>query len=202
MGQRAVREKALSRAAVAGAVLSTVATFVQMAALLLVTDASTLRVMAVPLLLGGATAVLYGLWFTWRSVRGATSTETNRGRAFNLTSAVIFGHGRHWNSARLRSYQPVVRFCGPNRGDGYCRFRRYTCARYRGRLHGCGRKNQSRASGVADSLRVDDEHDHKGCSGCNVTQQTICLGGNTRPGSGYRCCMDRGCTSMTDPARV
>jgi uncharacterized membrane protein (DUF4010 family) len=90
MGNRAVREPAMLRGAVAGAVLSTVATFVQMAALLLVTDKSTLRVMTLPLLLGGGTAVLYGLLFTWRSARGSQDVEPERGRAFNLTSALAF----------------------------------------------------------------------------------------------------------------
>jgi uncharacterized membrane protein (DUF4010 family) len=90
MGNRAVREPAMLRGAVAGAVLSTVATFVQMAALLLVTDKSTLRVMTLPLLFGGVTAVLYGLLFTWRSARGSEDAAPQRGRAFNLTSAAIF----------------------------------------------------------------------------------------------------------------
>jgi uncharacterized membrane protein (DUF4010 family) len=90
MGNRAVREPAMLRGAVAGAVLSTVPTFVQMAALLLVTDKSTLRVMTLPLLFGGVTAVLYGLLFTWRSARGSEDAAPQRGRAFNLTSAAIF----------------------------------------------------------------------------------------------------------------
>jgi uncharacterized membrane protein (DUF4010 family) len=90
MGNRAMREPATLRGAVAGAVLSTVATFVQMAALLLVTDSSTLRVMRFPLLLGGTTAVIYGLLFTWRSVRASPEAVPDKGRAFNLTSAVTF----------------------------------------------------------------------------------------------------------------
>src|SRR5262245_1903285 len=90
MGNRAVREPAMLRGAVAGAVLSTVATFVQMAALLLITDKSTLRVMTLPLLFGVITAVLYGLLFTWRSVLGSKDAAPERGRAFNLTSAVTF----------------------------------------------------------------------------------------------------------------
>jgi uncharacterized membrane protein (DUF4010 family) len=90
MGNRVVREPAMLRGAVAGAVLSTVATIVQMTALLSVTDKSTLKVMALPLLLGGVSAVLYGLLFTWRSACGSEDTTPERGRAFNLTSAVTF----------------------------------------------------------------------------------------------------------------
>jgi uncharacterized membrane protein (DUF4010 family) len=90
MGNRAVRDPATLRAAVAGAVLSTVATFVQMAALLFVTDKSTLIVMTFPLLLGGIAAVFYGLIFTWKSASGSEEAVPERGRAFNLTSAVTF----------------------------------------------------------------------------------------------------------------
>jgi uncharacterized membrane protein (DUF4010 family) len=90
MGSRALREPALSRAAVAGAVLSTVATLIQMAAVLWITDLPTLKAMALPLLLGGATATIYGLLFTWKSARGPAAANAEHGRPFKLTSAVLF----------------------------------------------------------------------------------------------------------------
>ena len=52
------------KAAVAGATLSTVATFVQLALLLFAVSPPTLGVMAPALAAGGITAAVYGLFFT------------------------------------------------------------------------------------------------------------------------------------------
>ncbi|HWO02538.1 MAG TPA: DUF4010 domain-containing protein [Blastocatellia bacterium] len=90
MGARATQEPELLRAAVAGAVLSTVATVVQMAALLFVTDRPTFSAMKFPLLLAGTVAVIYGALFTIRTGGQKSQAEDQKGRAFNLTTALIF----------------------------------------------------------------------------------------------------------------
>ena len=90
MGARAAQEPELLRAAVAGAVLSTVATVVQMAALLFVTDRPTFSAMRFPLLLAGIAAVIYGALFMFRSDGQKSQPADNPGRAFNLMTALIF----------------------------------------------------------------------------------------------------------------
>lgn len=90
MGTRARQEPALARSAVAGAVLSTVATIVEFAAVLAATSRPTLDLMATPLLAAGIVAVIYGLLFTIRTVHSEGPVGTSRGRAFNLKTALVF----------------------------------------------------------------------------------------------------------------
>jgi uncharacterized membrane protein (DUF4010 family) len=90
MGERAARQPTLFRAAVAGAVLSTIATIVQMALLLATTDRLTLAAMAVPLMAAGAAAVVYGVIFLLRSVRHQPGDAIDPGRAFEPKTALLF----------------------------------------------------------------------------------------------------------------
>lgn len=87
MGERAARDGRLLAPAVAGAMLSSVATVVQMAAVLLVVHPPTLLAMTLPLLAAGAVAVLYGAWFM-RAARRATAAEVEIGRAFHPGTAL------------------------------------------------------------------------------------------------------------------
>jgi uncharacterized membrane protein (DUF4010 family) len=64
MGEHAAKDPAATAAAVAGAALSTVATFLQLALMLFVIDRATLITMLPPLIAGGAAAAIYGLAFT------------------------------------------------------------------------------------------------------------------------------------------
>jgi uncharacterized membrane protein (DUF4010 family) len=101
MGARARKSPGLHAAATAGAVLSTVATVVQLAIVLAAVHAGTLRAMLLPLALAGAAAVAYGGFFTWRNTRasggrraakeveGATG-DRPLGRAFDLRVALLF----------------------------------------------------------------------------------------------------------------
>ncbi|HSO75517.1 MAG TPA: DUF4010 domain-containing protein, partial [Blastocatellia bacterium] len=89
-GARAAQEPELLRAAVAAAVLSTVSTVVQMAALLFATDRPTFSAMRLPLLLAGIVAVIYGVLFTFRSDGKKSQAADQPGRAFNLMTALIF----------------------------------------------------------------------------------------------------------------
>lgn len=90
MGGLARRESAALRPAVAGAVLSTVATIVQMAAILAVTSPPTLQAMGAALAGAGVVALAYGLVFTWRAARSDTPEPAPSGRMVNVTAALIF----------------------------------------------------------------------------------------------------------------
>jgi uncharacterized membrane protein (DUF4010 family) len=90
MGRLAVERPALRRGAVAGAVLSTVATFVQMAVVLYATSPETLRAVARPLLFGGAAAVGYGAFFALRLARSGAYGHEKPGRAFDLKASLLF----------------------------------------------------------------------------------------------------------------
>lgn len=89
MGTRAHNNPALTQAAVAGAVLSTVGTVVQMALLLAVTSLATLRVMALPLLFAGGVALAFGGLFTWRSMRSTDKVTADLGDAFSFRTALL-----------------------------------------------------------------------------------------------------------------
>jgi uncharacterized membrane protein (DUF4010 family) len=90
MGVRVVRAKAVLAAAVAGAVLSTVATIVQMALVLAATSLTTLRNLSIPLVCAGVAAVAYGAIFTVWALQQKTEDQQQAGRAFSLTTALAF----------------------------------------------------------------------------------------------------------------
>jgi uncharacterized membrane protein (DUF4010 family) len=89
MASRVREQPALARAAMSGALASTIATFAQMAVVVFAIHAPTLRQLAWPLFLGGVTAlVLAGI-----AMIGTGRTEHNQrieyGRAFNLRTALL-----------------------------------------------------------------------------------------------------------------
>ena len=88
MAGRAVKEAPAMAACVAGATLSTVATFVQMALLLFVIDLQTLVVIAPALAAGGMVAAIYGLVFTLAALRSTQHMSTTPGRAFSPKTAL------------------------------------------------------------------------------------------------------------------
>lgn len=90
MGTRALQEPVLARSAVAGAVLSTVATILQMTAVLAATSRSTLYHMRFPLIAAGIAALAYGLVCMFLSVRQTAAPSVHKGRAFSLKTAVLF----------------------------------------------------------------------------------------------------------------
>jgi uncharacterized membrane protein (DUF4010 family) len=89
MGARARTTPELRGAAAAGATLSTLATVIQLAAVLTATSPATLQAMLVPLLCAGAAAAAYGAIFTIAGLRQASSAELEPGRAFSLPGAVM-----------------------------------------------------------------------------------------------------------------
>lgn len=90
MGARVSKTRDVLAAAVAGAVLSTIATIVQMALVLAATSLTTLRTLSVPLICAGLAAIVYGTVFTVRALQQQTEGEAQRGRAFSLSTALIF----------------------------------------------------------------------------------------------------------------
>ena len=90
MGARVKATDSVMTAAVAGAVLSTVATVAQMTIVLGVTSWPTLRMLSISLAGAGLTAVIYGAIFTIRALRQQVGGEEKGGRAFNPTTALVF----------------------------------------------------------------------------------------------------------------
>lgn len=92
MGERVSRQPSLMRAAVAGAVLSSIATIIQMTVVISLIQTSLLTAMVLPLSFGGVAACLYGLVFVVRRdpVNNTANQVEDVGRAFNLKTAAVF----------------------------------------------------------------------------------------------------------------
>lgn len=90
MGTRAKTEPELMKPAVAGAVLSSVATVVQLAILIAATNLPTLQALWLPLVFSGAAAVLYGGAFTLWALSQGTQKHDAQGNAFSLATAFTF----------------------------------------------------------------------------------------------------------------
>lgn len=91
MGQRVSRDRALIRPAVAGAVLSTVATVIQAVIVVGATSVDVLRELALPLSCAGVAAAGYGSVFALRATRpDGLEHAAGYGRAFDLKGSVIF----------------------------------------------------------------------------------------------------------------
>lgn len=90
MGTRAAQEPQLAKPAIAGAVLSTVATIVQMAVVLAATNTATLLQMRVPLIAACVAAIAYGAFFMLASLRQKAAPLVQKGRAFSLKTALLF----------------------------------------------------------------------------------------------------------------
>jgi uncharacterized membrane protein (DUF4010 family) len=89
MGARARKSRDTIGAAVAAAVLSTVATIAQMAVVLWAAAPPVLVAMAAPLAAAGVVAIGYGLAFAARGSHGAREATREAGRAFRLGPALI-----------------------------------------------------------------------------------------------------------------
>lgn len=91
MSARAAKTPAVLAGAVAGAVLSTVATIIQMAVVIAATSLPTLYAIAVPLVCAGLTACAYGAVFTIKALRSPpTEDHVDPGQAFSISSALMF----------------------------------------------------------------------------------------------------------------
>jgi len=88
MAGRAAKEPASMRTAVAGAAFSTVATFIQLAVLLLTITRPTLVLMAPALAAGAIGATLYGLAFALRGRTPEATAPAGPGQAFSVGTAL------------------------------------------------------------------------------------------------------------------
>lgn len=89
MAARMVSEPPLARPAIAGAVLSTVATVAQMAIVVGATSQKTLHLLQIPLLSAGFTSLAYGFALTVFCVRNEAGPMTRPGRPFNLKTTLV-----------------------------------------------------------------------------------------------------------------
>jgi uncharacterized membrane protein (DUF4010 family) len=91
MGARAAKDPKIMTSAVAGAVLSTVATVIQMAVVVGATSPPALQAMAAPLIGAGLAAAGYGAIFTVAALRTPPPKgEQESDKAFSLTGALVF----------------------------------------------------------------------------------------------------------------
>lgn len=90
MAARATSNPAVLNLAAAGAILSTIATVIQLALVLMAVSPTTLRSILLSLILAGVAAVGYAAAFTIRALRKTNSSEEPQGHAFNLWAAVLF----------------------------------------------------------------------------------------------------------------
>jgi uncharacterized membrane protein (DUF4010 family) len=88
MAGRASREPTILKAAVAGAIFSTVATFVQMGLVLATVSIPTLFLMAPALGAGALVATLYGFIFALRAATPEGSADGDPERAFSVVAAL------------------------------------------------------------------------------------------------------------------
>jgi len=88
MAARQVRDPASMGPAVAGAALSTCATFLLMAVLLFTTSRATLLTMAPMLVAGTVVAAAYALYFAWPAAVSRETPEREAGRAFSPGAAL------------------------------------------------------------------------------------------------------------------
>jgi uncharacterized membrane protein (DUF4010 family) len=110
MGTRTVANPAVLSTAVAGAVLLTVATILQMCAALTATNMIVLRAMSIPLFCAGLAAAGYGAAFTIRALRETSELEVQPGHAFSLPAALMLALTLsviHLQPCERRSVKPV-----------------------------------------------------------------------------------------------
>ncbi len=90
MGARAAKTSTLLWGAVAGAVLSTVATIVQMTVVLAATNQATLSVLWLSLACAGVTATAYGVIFTLIALRQKVPKAVDLGQPVSIKTALLF----------------------------------------------------------------------------------------------------------------
>ena len=91
MGEQSRKDLQLSRPAVAGAVLSSIATVIQLAVVLTATNWQTFSALKVSLIGAGLMATAYGGLLAFSNLRQEAPGSIQVGRAFSLKTSLIFG---------------------------------------------------------------------------------------------------------------
>jgi uncharacterized membrane protein (DUF4010 family) len=91
MAEQARKHPQLSRPAVAGAVLSAIATVMQLGVVLSATNWQTFSVLKIPLIAAGLTATAYGGLLAFTNLRHEAPDSMQVGRAFSLKTSLVFG---------------------------------------------------------------------------------------------------------------
>lgn len=89
MGERAKQMPALMGSAVAGAVLSSLSTVLQLSLLLAAIHRPTLQALAAPLIFGGISVAMYGLVVTLSSFHNDGAEMTKPSRSFSVKTALV-----------------------------------------------------------------------------------------------------------------
>ncbi|MDP1766527.1 MAG: MgtC/SapB family protein [Methylotenera sp.] len=89
MGERAKQMPALMGSAVAGAVLSSLSTVLQLSLLLAAIHRPTLQALAAPLVFGGVSVAMYGLVVTLSSFHNDGAEMTKPSRSFSVKTALV-----------------------------------------------------------------------------------------------------------------
>jgi uncharacterized membrane protein (DUF4010 family) len=89
MGARAKEQPSLARAATGGAVLSSIATIVELALVLRATNRSVLWMIKFPLIAAGVSTAAYGAIFTFRTLKRQATVNAPPGSAFDLKVTLI-----------------------------------------------------------------------------------------------------------------
>ena len=115
MGLKAKADPAVLNAAVAGGVLSSVATFVQMVLVLGAVSTATLRVLAPSLAAGTLVIAVFGGVYTARAVRSASEPPA-AGRAFSIGGALLLAGAMAVILVATAAVQPLLGTAGVTLG--------------------------------------------------------------------------------------
>jgi len=117
MGARVARSRAVLAAALAGAVLSTVATIIEMAIVLAATSLTTLERLSIPVICAGLAAVVYGAIFTILALqqrnprpRATGSSPSNTDCSVRtLACGIASGVGKFLHNSHHARCEPIGR---------------------------------------------------------------------------------------------
>lgn len=88
MGERAKQNPSLKDAAASGAILSNLATIIQLALLVVAISPPTLMALAAPLIFGGVSIAIYGFIFTRRSLQNSVDETIHQREMVSVKSAI------------------------------------------------------------------------------------------------------------------
>ena len=207
MGQLAKLQVTQTSGAVAGAVLSSIATIIQLAIVVASVQPTLMKALTWPLVTGGAVACVYGLILMWMSHdTGDAQPIAHLGRAFDLRTALGFGaivsfilvlsaalNVRSAHCARIRGHRKFhsCAVCGAQRLARRAQYVGCRCVNGHGRSTcdgridrlSCRRREVTNSCGpLADPRRADQQLNHQGNRGFQRRGDAI---RNThRPGAG------------------